>query len=141
MENRTTTTITAVPAVPVKTDEVLDASSSNLDLADYSLSLKSLRTGPVSLSSPLQLTSVSCQEINKLHWRLPRAGSAPLLPNRNFSFPVRDSGCVTDSADYDQPRVQCVASTSSAIDVDNYQSPHIETESKPQTRQLLQNFR
>lgn len=124
-------------------DEILDASTSSLNyLTNRKMSVTSLVNSSTFLAtSSHALTSASCQDVSKLHWRLPRTGSAPSLPNRKPTLPTRDSGCVADSADYDQPRTQCAASTSSAIDVHNYQSPHIEPNNRPQTQELIEKFR
>lgn len=120
-------------------DDVLDASTSSLvrKLDHASLtSLNNMKTAPLISSS-----SQSCQDVSKLHWRLPRTDSAPSLPARRESIPVRDSGCVPDTSDYDQPRSSVCTRPPSIIDIRAYRSPYIEPENLPQTKELVSRFR
>ncbi|VDM96924.1 unnamed protein product [Onchocerca ochengi] len=128
-------------------NEILNASMSNLDqLQNRNLSLISLNSvrsenlTTSSVTSP-PTTSVSCLDVSKLHWRIPRSDSFPALPKRKVPLPIRDSGCVVDNSDYDQPRTRTITSISSAIDLHNYRSPFIEPNNKPQSKQLLERFR
>ncbi|VDM47086.1 unnamed protein product [Toxocara canis] len=126
-------------------NDVLDASTSSLvrRLEHSSLtSLNSVKNVPLG-SSPI---SQSCQDVSKraskLHWRLPRTDSAPSLPARKPSLPVRDSGCVPDSSDYDQPRPSSYSTDQpTLIDAVRYRSSLIDTENRPQTKELVDKFR
>ncbi|VDM95984.1 unnamed protein product [Thelazia callipaeda] len=138
------------PLVTPNEDEVLDASSSSLNhLPTHKsslISLNSLRDDVSSQTSKRlnttklsQVTSASCHDISRLHWCIPRSGSVPALPKRKFSLPIRDSGCVADNADYDQPKVlNCTKASTSAIDLINHRSALIEPNNKPQSQELLQ---
>lgn len=127
-------------------DEVLSASTSKLyHLPNDKLSLTSLNSIRSELiassSTSPPVTSTSCLDVSKLHWRMPRSDSFPALPKRKVSFPIRDSGCVVDNSDYDHPRAYTTISITTAIDLHNYRSPFIEPNNKQQTEQLLERFR
>ncbi|MCP9257833.1 SH2 domain-containing protein 3C [Dirofilaria immitis] len=134
-------TTTAVLIVPEKSsnmrrDGVLDASMSNLNHSpNHELSLIS------SNSVRSELKSASYLDVSKLHWRMPRSDSFPILPKRKVPPPIRDSGYVVDNSDYDQPKSCTTTSITTAIDFVNYRSPFIELNDKPQTNQLLERFR
>uniref|UniRef100_F1KWC0 Breast cancer anti-estrogen resistance protein 3 n=1 Tax=Ascaris suum TaxID=6253 RepID=F1KWC0_ASCSU len=131
-------------APTAKSDDILDASTSSLArrLEHSSLtSLSSVKDTALN-SNPI---SQSCQDItrrnSKLHWRLPRTDSAPSLPARKQSLPVRDSGCVADSSDYDQPRPSHCADRPTLIDAVQYRSSLIDDENRPQTKELFEKFK
>lgn len=59
----------------------------------------------------------SCNDVSKLNWRLPKAGSVPSLPERKSTTSTRDSGFGTDTSDYDHPvGSQAIPGTSEIID-------------------------
>ncbi|CAG9536773.1 unnamed protein product [Cercopithifilaria johnstoni] len=121
--------------------EFPSASTSRLyHLQNHKLSLTSLNSMRSELIASNNVLppaiSASSLDISKLHWRMPRSDSFPALPKREVSFPIRDSGCVVDNSDYDQPKACINSSTSTAIDLHNYRSPLIELNNKTQTEQL-----
>lgn len=85
--------------------EVLDASSDDLTQQPQHLSLLSLNRLKKHSSCHLLSNglSQSCHNIHELQWRFPRTDSAPSLPIRKTTAPVRDSGCIADTTDYDLP--------------------------------------
>ncbi|EJD75355.1 hypothetical protein LOAG_17483 [Loa loa] len=127
-------------------DDVVSPSTSKLShLHNHKLSLTSLNSmrneliaSSSTLSSP---TTASCFNVNKLHWRMPRSDSLPVLPKRKVSLPIRDSGCIVDNPDYDQPKAYTTISTNTAIDLQNYRSPFIESNNTLQTEELLTKFK
>ncbi|KAL3989240.1 SH2 domain family protein [Acanthocheilonema viteae] len=130
----------------IRRDEVPNASTSRMcSLQNHKLSLTSLNSvrGEVIASSntlPAAI-SASCLDVSKLHWRMSRSDSLPALPKRKVSFPVRDSGCIVDNSDYDQPRVHTTMSTSTVVDLPDYWSSFIEPNNKAHTGQLLERFK
>uniref|UniRef100_A0A915PRJ1 SH2 domain-containing protein n=1 Tax=Setaria digitata TaxID=48799 RepID=A0A915PRJ1_9BILA len=140
------TIATAKEISTVQKHEVMDDISTSTSSLSNKLPVVSLNStdndliasGPVLLSPT---TSASCIDISKLHWRIPRSSSFPALPERKVSFPIRDSGCVVDNSDYDQPRPSTTAVTNTVIDLLNYRSPFIEPSNKPQMQRLLEKFR
>ncbi|VDK18802.1 unnamed protein product [Anisakis simplex] len=129
-------------------NDVLDASTSSMvrRLEHSSLtSLNSLKTPPP--FSNANTISQSCQDVSKqtsntqLHWRIPRTDSAPLLPARKPSLPTRDSGCIADSSDYDQPKASNSFDQPSLIDAVHYRSSLIDIDNRPLTKELVEKLR
>ncbi|VDO31631.1 unnamed protein product, partial [Onchocerca flexuosa] len=146
MEKATTAALIVPEALSnMGQDKILNASMPNLDhLQNHKLSMISLNSVrselPASSVTLSPTMSASCLDVNKPNWRMPRSGSFPALPKRKVPLPSRDSGCVVDSSDYDQPRTCTITSISTAIDLHNYRSPFIEPNNKPLTEQLLERF-
>uniref|UniRef100_A0A0R3S323 SH2 domain-containing protein n=1 Tax=Elaeophora elaphi TaxID=1147741 RepID=A0A0R3S323_9BILA len=146
IEETTATLVAPKEILAIRENEVISASTSRLShlQQNHKLSLTSLNSicnEQTPSSNTLLPTYASCLDISKLHWRMPRSDSFPALPKRKVSCPIRDSGCVMDSSDYDQPRARTTMSTSIAIDLRNYWSPFIELNNKAQTEQLLERFK
>ncbi len=92
-----------------KKNEVLDASSSCLPLSARSTSSLSLLHWKQQSEASVSCLNLSYRYISPPLFHCPcrircndSGGAAPALPSR--AEPVRDSGFVTDTADYDHPR-------------------------------------
>ncbi|VDK73288.1 unnamed protein product [Litomosoides sigmodontis] len=139
----TTTSALIIPneTLALRRDEVPDASTLTIcQRQNYKLSLtllNSMRHKLLASSSVLPLTSsTSFIDVSKLHWRIPRSDSFPILPKRKVPFPIRDSGCIADNSDYDRPNPHTTVSTNTAIGLRNCRLPFIALNNKTQTEQL-----
>lgn len=124
-------------------DKVPNALTSSLQNHKLSLTpLNSTRSDLITSHGTLpSAASSSCLDVSKLHWRMQRSDSFPELPRRKSSFPVRDSGCVADHSDYDQPKAHTAICASTVINLHSCCLPSVEPNIKAETEQLLEKFK